>query len=78
MGEALEKEEDWPENVFRKRRKRKCKFNAFCFSRAAYVLCTLFVHLHEPVKRSLLCVSHLWLSKFELVHGFISLIGSYR
>ena len=37
MGEALEKEEDWPENVFRKRRKQKCKFNAFCFSRAAYV-----------------------------------------
>ena len=32
MGEESDKEEDWPENGFRKRRKRKCKFNDFCFS----------------------------------------------
>ena len=32
MGEASDKEEDWPENVFRNWQKRKCKFNDFCFS----------------------------------------------
>ena len=31
MGDESDKEEDWPENVFRKRLKRKSKFNDFCF-----------------------------------------------
>ena len=31
MGETSDKEEDWPENVSRKRLKRECKFDDFLF-----------------------------------------------
>ena len=72
MGETSDKEEDWPEKVFLKWLKRKCKFDDFCFSLIysglvnllacsclCWTICTLFVRLYEPVKLTkLLCVSH--------------------